>query len=152
MSAAVPSGRRITGGLLKGYFIRTSSSYPAYPREFPAGVRKSCRHSPFFSPHLLLFVLLLLRPVLSRHSDSYRRQKIRGVAEHALFATFRSGDSSRKMRERARRYVKSRIYDASYDGVLRNGNLFLEHRFILRATTTAAAATTTVEEERGGLH
>lgn len=47
MSAAVPSSRRITGGLLKGYFIRTSSSYPAYPREFPAGVRKSFCRSPF---------------------------------------------------------------------------------------------------------
>lgn len=111
MSAAVPSGRRITGGLLKGYFIRTSSSYPAYPREFPAGVRKSSRRS-------LRVPQTRLSPCDTPAENSRRRgTRVR--------VTFHPSDS-RKVRARARRYLREKphLLRASYtnDGILRNGN------------------------------
>lgn len=120
MSAAVPSGRRITSGLLKGYFIRTSSSYPAYPREFPAGVRKSFRHSLCVSSF----------PRRLTHSA----EKCAASRGTRVRLTFRSSDS-RKVKARSEIQVRAKrpyLYDAPYNGILRDGNLTLERRFIFR--------------------
>lgn len=112
MSAAVPSSRRITGGLLKGYFIRTSSSYPAYPREFPAGVRKSFCCSPF-AP-LDRFCGRSAEYVSPYSAENSRRRETRARD------TSRSNDSP-KMRARRKNRI---FYDAFYYDVLRNENPF----------------------------
>lgn len=117
MSAAVPSGRRITGGLLKGYFIRTSSSYPAYPHEFPAGVRKSFRHSPFYfpPPPPLLFpfsqTILLLGRKFATSQDTRAREFFRSRTPRGKWEpnTWKAVFTTRLTRS---------------DGVLRNGKIF----------------------------
>lgn len=121
MSAAVPSGRRITGGLLKGYFIRTSSSYPAYPREFPAGVRKSFRHSSSaLSPSLTL-------PLSSSFSSKWffcsaensRRRRCKTRAR-GLFHSWTT--RGKWERDTWKAVFTTRLTRG--DGILRNGKIF----------------------------